>query len=61
MHLTNGKVKIAEDAKERIKSMVSEVFNNMSEKARGLMPAGVVEQIKALLKKPEINLETNLK
>lgn len=45
----------SEDTKERIKSMVSEVFNNMSEKARGLMPAGIVEQIKALLKKPEIN------
>jgi len=45
----------AEEQKDRIKAMVSEVFNNMSEKSRGLMPAGLVEQIKALLKKPEIN------
>jgi predicted metal-dependent peptidase len=44
-----------DEQKERIKSMVSEVYNNMSEKARGTMPAGLVEQIEAMLKKPEIS------
>jgi predicted metal-dependent peptidase len=45
----------SEDQKERIKSMVSEVYNNMSEKHRGTMPGKLVEQIQALLKKPEIS------
>ena len=44
----------SEDAKERIKGMVSEVYENMNEKQRGYMPAGLVEQIQKLLKKPEI-------
>lgn len=43
------------DMKERIKNMVSEVYNNLNEKDRGNMPAGLTEQIKELLKKPEIS------
>ena len=43
------------EMKEKIKSMVSEVYNNMSEKARGTMPGALIEQIKQLLKKPELN------
>jgi predicted metal-dependent peptidase len=50
-----------EEVKEKIKDMVADVYNNMSEKARGLMPAGLVEQIKAMLKKPEINWKQVLK
>jgi len=45
----------SEDAKEKIKSMVSEAYDNMNEKQRGFMPAGLVEQIQKLLKKPEIS------
>lgn len=43
------------DVKERIKNMVSEVYNNLNEKDRGNMPGGLTEQIKELLKKPEIS------
>jgi predicted metal-dependent peptidase len=45
----------SDDIKEKIKSMVSEVFNNMPEKEKGNMPGNLVEQIKNLLKKPEIS------
>ena len=44
-----------EDTKEKIKSMVSEVYNNMNEKDRGTMPGNLVEHIKNMLKKPEIS------
>jgi predicted metal-dependent peptidase len=44
----------SEDARDRIKGLVAEVYNKMDEKSRGVMPAGVVEQIKHLLRKPEI-------
>jgi predicted metal-dependent peptidase len=43
-----------DETKERIKSMVSEVYNSMDERTRGNMPGSLVEQIKQLLKKPEI-------
>jgi predicted metal-dependent peptidase len=43
------------DMKEKIKNMVSEVYNNMDEKSRGTMPGGLQEHIKALLKRPEIS------
>jgi predicted metal-dependent peptidase len=45
----------SEEVKEKIKDMVADVYNNMSEKARGLMPGSLIEQIKGLLKKPEIS------
>jgi len=45
----------SEDTKEKIKSMISEVYNNINERDRGVMPGALVEQIKALLKKPEIS------
>jgi predicted metal-dependent peptidase len=45
----------SEDVKDKIKTMISEVFNNMNEKDRGTMPGALVEQIKSLLKKPEIS------
>jgi len=45
----------SDEIKEKIKSMVSEVYNNMNEKDRGTMPGALVEQIKNLLKKPEIS------
>lgn len=43
------------DMKEKIKNMVSEVYNNMDEKSRGTMPGALQEHIKALLKRPEIS------
>ena len=43
------------DMQEKIKNMVSEVYNNMDEKSRGTMPGGLQEHIKAMLKKPEIS------
>lgn len=51
----------SEDTKERIKAMVSEVYNNMSEKAKGNMPGGLIEQIDHLLRKPEITWKQVLK
>jgi predicted metal-dependent peptidase len=45
----------SEDVKEKIKNMVSEVYNNMDEKSRGTIPGSIEEKIKALLKKPEIS------
>jgi len=43
------------DMKEKIKNMVSEVYNNMDERSRGTMPGSLVEHIKSLLKRPEIS------
>lgn len=45
----------SEEQKERIISLVSEVFNGMDDKQRGCMPGALVEQIKALLAPPAIN------
>ena len=44
-----------DDVKEQITSLVSEVYNSLSERARGLIPSSVMSQIKALLAPPEIN------
>jgi predicted metal-dependent peptidase len=44
-----------DETKDRIKSMVSEAYNNMSEKQRGMMPSRLVEHIKKLLAPPKIN------
>ncbi len=44
-----------ETQKDRILALVSDVFNNMSDKQRGIMPSALVEQIKKLLAPPEIN------
>jgi len=44
-----------EDAKEKVKSMVADVYESMTEKQRGTMPGGILEQIQKLLKKPEIS------
>jgi predicted metal-dependent peptidase len=40
---------------DRIKSLVSDVYENLSEKERGTMPGKLVEHIKNMLKKPEIS------
>jgi len=45
----------ADETQEKIKAMVGEVYNSLSEKERGTMPGNLVEQIEKLLKKPEIN------
>lgn len=44
-----------EEVKEQITSIVSNCFNSLSERSRGLIPAGVLSQIKALLEPPEID------
>lgn len=44
-----------EEVKEHITSMVSNAFNSLDEKSRGMIPASVMSQIKALLEPPEIN------
>jgi predicted metal-dependent peptidase len=44
-----------EDIRNKIKAMVGDVYKNLDEKSRGLMPGGLVQQIEKLLKKPEIN------
>jgi predicted metal-dependent peptidase len=44
-----------DEIKEQIVSIVSNAYNSLSEKARGLMPSSVLSQIKALLAPPEIN------
>lgn len=51
----------SEDAKDRVKGLIADVYNKMDEKSRGLMPAGVIEQIKHLLRKPEISWKQILK
>lgn len=43
------------EVKDTITSMVSEAYNNLSETARGYIPASVLSQIKKLLAPPEIN------
>ncbi len=50
-----------ESKMDRIKSLVSDVYNNLSEKERGTMPGKLVEHIKNLLKKPEISWKGVLK
>lgn len=45
----------SEEVKEQIVSIVSNAFNSLNEKARGLIPSSVLSQIKALLEPPEIN------
>jgi predicted metal-dependent peptidase len=45
----------SEDVKDKIKSMIAEVYRNMDEKTRGTIPGAIEEKIKALLKKPEIS------
>ena len=44
-----------EEQKDRILSLVSDVFNNLDDKQRGAMPGALIEQIKALLAPPAIN------
>jgi len=44
-----------EELKEEITSMVSNAYNSLNENARGLIPAGILAQIKALLEPPEID------
>lgn len=44
-----------DEQKENLKSMIREVFNNLDERSRGLMPAGLLSQIKALLAPPQIS------
>ena len=39
----------------RVKNMVRNVFNNLSEEQRGYMPSALVSQIKQLLQPPELN------
>jgi predicted metal-dependent peptidase len=51
----------SQDVNDRIKGLISDVYNKMDEKSRGLMPAGVQEQIKHLLRKPEISWKQILK
>lgn len=50
-----------EDTKEKIKSLVSEAFNSLSEKSRGLLSGGIGDQIKELLAPPKINWKQILK
>lgn len=45
----------SEDQKDKIKGMIRDVYNNLSERQRGNMPAGLQEAIKKLLAPPEIN------
>lgn len=49
------------DSTDRIKGLISDVYSKMDDRARGLMPAGVQEQIKHLLRKPEISWQQILK
>lgn len=51
----------ASDTSEKIKSFVRDVWKNMSEKHRGEMPAGLVEQIELLLKPPQITWKQYLR
>jgi predicted metal-dependent peptidase len=44
-----------DDTSDKIKSMVGDVYSKLSEKQRGFMPAGLVEQINKLLAPPQIN------
>lgn len=45
----------SEEVKEQIVSIVSNAFNSLNEKSRGMIPSSVLSQIKALLEPPEIN------
>jgi len=45
----------SEDAKDRIKGLIGDVYSKLDDRARGLMPGGLQEQIKMLLRKPEIS------
>jgi len=51
----------SEDAKDRIKGLIGDVYSKLDDRARGLMPAGLQEQIKFLLRKPEISWKQILK
>lgn len=51
----------SEELNTSVKDLVSRVFNSMSDHARGLMPAGLVSQIKKLLAPPEINWKQYLR
>jgi predicted metal-dependent peptidase len=43
------------DADEKMKQTVKAAYDNLSDKQRGLIPAGIVEQIEAMFRKPELN------
>lgn len=45
----------SDDVKENTKSIIKDLYDNMTEKQRGFVSGGVIEQIKKILKKPEIN------
>jgi predicted metal-dependent peptidase len=45
----------SEEVKEQITSIVSNAYNSLNERARGMIPSSVLSQIKALLEPPEIN------
>ena len=44
-----------DEQKDRIMSLVSDVFNSLDDKQRGNMPSSLIEKIKALLEPPAIN------
>lgn len=44
-----------DEMKEQITSIVSDAYNNLSEKSRGYVPLSIIQQINALLMPPEIN------
>lgn len=44
-----------DESKEKIKSIVSESLNSLSERARGYVPSSIMNQIKAMLAPPEID------
>lgn len=50
-----------DDTTDKIKNMIRNVFDNMDASQRGLMPAGLLSQIKALLQPPELNWKQILK
>lgn len=44
-----------DETKDKIINMVSEAYNNLSDRQRGYIPGGVLAQIKKLLEPPQIN------
>lgn len=51
----NWEGKDPEEMSDKIKSMVKGVYDSMTDKQRGMMPAGLQEQLKKLFAPPEIN------
>lgn len=47
--------KDTEELESGIKALISSAYSSLSEKSRGLMPAGIVQQIESMLKPPEID------